>query len=130
MLPTYFEKKNHADRLRQVFALGATGVDEANKAFEKDRYLALSALGIFDYEMRHGEISLETPEVNQMLDYVERTFDLCFPEAAMLDGGFYHRRGLESWMHRQAANKNQQTLKCSSRATPNIGMHVTDISVI
>lgn len=109
MLPTYFEKKNNADRLRHVFALGASGVDEANKAFEKNRYLALSALGIFDYGMRHGEIGLETPEVNKMLDYVERTFDLCFPEAAMLNGGFYHRRGLENWMHRQAANKNQQS---------------------
>ena len=109
MFPTYFEKKNNADELRHVFALGASGVEEANKAFEKDRYLALSALGIFDYEMRHGEINLETPEVNQMLDYVERTFDLCFPEAATLNGGFYHRRGLETWMHRLAANNHTQS---------------------
>lgn len=105
MLPTYFEKKDNADRLRLVFALGASGMDEANKAFEKDRLLALSALGIFDYEMRHGETNLETPEVNKMLDYVETTFDLCFPEAAKMDGGFYHRRGLEERMRKLASDK-------------------------
>lgn len=108
MLPTYLEKKRNAETLRQIFALGASGVDEANKAFENDRYLALSALGWFDDAVRCGEISFETPEVNQMLDYIEVTFDLCFPDAAKLNGGFYHRRGLETWMHRLAADKNQK----------------------
>jgi hypothetical protein len=110
MVPNYYEANFHANKLRHLFALGANGVEEANKAFEKDRLLALSALGIFDHDMRHGDITFETPEVNQLLDYVETTYDLCFsPEALVPDGAYWHRRGLESWMHRLAAKQNQKT---------------------
>jgi hypothetical protein len=106
MVPTRYEANRNADTLRRLFTLGANGSDEAIKAFEKDRYLALSALGIYDYDMRHGDITFETPEVNQLLDYIETTYDLCFsPEAQIPDGAYYHRRGLESWMQKLAADK-------------------------
>lgn len=105
MLPSYLEKKDNAEMLRRLFALGASGVEEANKAFEKNRLLALSAVGIFDYEMRHGEMTIETPDVDQYLDYIETAFDLCFPDSAKLNGGYYHRRGLEERMRQLAADK-------------------------
>jgi len=105
MLPTYLEKKDNADMLRRLFALGANGVEEATKAFEKNRLLALSAVGIFDHEMRHGILTLETQDLEQYLDYVETAFDLCFPDSAKLNGGYYHRSGLEQRMQQLAADK-------------------------
>lgn len=110
MLTTYAERNEHAEHLAKLLKQGTDGNEKARQSFRENRWLAMFALGRFDAKIRTGEISPEEYDCTSFLDFIETTYDLCFsPEAQVPDGAYYHRRGLEQWMHKLAADKKAQT---------------------
>lgn len=109
MLPTYAERNEHAEHLTKLLKQGADGNDKARQSFRENRWLAMFALGRFDARIRSGDISPGEYDCKSFLDFIETTYDLCFsPEAQVPDGAYYHRRGLEQWMQKLAADKLPQ----------------------
>lgn len=106
MLPTYKERDEHTQRLAKLLKQGADGTELAHQSFQESRWLAMFALGRFDARIRSGDISPEEYDCTSFLDFIETAYDLCFsPEAQLPHGAYYHRRGLEAWMHKLAADK-------------------------
>lgn len=109
MRPTYFEASRYAKFLRDRFVLtGVSGSEVAIEAVERNRHLAMMAFAILDRDIRDGVITLKTPEVTQLLDYIEKTYELCFgPEAQVPNGPYFHRRELEILLNELPANKTR-----------------------
>lgn len=110
MLPTFIERSKHADSLAKSLKQGADGNEKAHQSFRENRWLAMYALGRFDQAIRRGDISPGEYDCTPFLDFIETSYDLCFsPEAQVPNGAYYHRRGLEQLMHKQAADKEAKT---------------------
>jgi hypothetical protein len=106
MLPTYRERNEHAEKLAKSLKKGADGNEKAMQSFRESRWLAMFALGRFDARIRSGDISPGEYDCTSFLDFIETAYDLCFgPGAQVPNGAYYHRRGLEQWMHKLAADK-------------------------
>ncbi len=102
MLLTYKRIEEYAQFLKARFIItGESGRDVAIKAVERHPDLALGVIQYLDDRMRSGEISIDEPQTEQLLDFIETVYFLCLHE----EGAFYHRRDLEEWMHKLAADK-------------------------
>lgn len=102
MLLTYRKIEEYAQFLKARFIItGVSGTDVAIEAIERHPDLAQATLQYFDEHMRSGEILIEEPHAEQLLDFIEAVYYVCLHE----EGAFYHRRGLEERMRQLAANK-------------------------
>lgn len=101
MLLTYKEIEEYAQFLKARFIItGVSGTDVGIEAVERHPDLALGVIQYLDDRLRSGEISIKEPQADQLLDFIEAVYFLCLHE----EGAFYHRRGLENWMHKLAAD--------------------------
>lgn len=106
MLPTYRKIEEYAQFLKARFNItGDSGTKIGIEGFERDSDLALGVLQYFDERMRSGEISIDEPHAKQLLDFIEAVYRLSWNE----EGAFFHRRGLEEWMRKLAADKEAKT---------------------
>lgn len=102
MLLTYKKIEEYAQFLKARFIItGIDGVDVAIEAVERHRDLAMAVIQYLDDRMRSGEISIEEPHAEQLLDFIEAVYFLCLHE----EGASYHRRDLEEMMRRVVADK-------------------------
>jgi hypothetical protein len=102
MLLTYEKIEDYAKFLKARFIItGANGVDVGTEAVERHPDLALGVIQYFDDRLRGGEISVEEPHTKQLLDFIETVYFLRLHK----EGAFYHRRDLEEWISKLAADK-------------------------
>lgn len=93
--------KHYAYVLRISFSGGESGNAIAIESVERHSDLALETLKHLEQCMRSGEISIEEADAEQLLDFIETTYRLCVHQ----EGAPYHRRNLEEWMWKLAADK-------------------------
>lgn len=102
MLLTYKKIEDYAQFLKARFIItGVSGADVAVEAVERHPDLAQAVIQYFDDRMRDGEISIDEPHAEQLLDFIEAVYFACLHE----EGAFYHRHGLEERMRKLAADK-------------------------
>jgi len=105
MLLAYKKIEDYAEFLKARFIItGVSGTDVGIEAVERHPDLALGVIQYLDDRMRGGEISIEEAHAEQLLDFIEAVYFLCLHE----EGAFYHRRSLEEWMRKLAADKLAQ----------------------
>lgn len=102
MLLIYRRIEDYVNGLkRRLVITKIDGVEVAQELIERDVSLSRGVIAYLDERMRSGEISIDEPYANQLLDFIEAVYTDMHTE----EGGYYHRRGLEEWMRKLAADK-------------------------
>lgn len=102
MLLTYRRIEDYANALkRRLVITKIDGAEVAQELIERDSALSRGVLAYLDERMRNGEISINEPYANQLLDFVEAVYKDLHTE----EGAYFHRRNLEVRMHELAADK-------------------------
>lgn len=83
------------------FRNGESGMEVAIESTERHSDLAVESMKYLEKEIQSGEVSIEEPHAEQLLDFVETVYKLCIHQ----EGAQYHRRDLEELMLRLAADK-------------------------
>lgn len=87
--------------LRKSFIVGESGIDIAIEEADRNSDLALSVKGYLEQRMRTGEISIEEPNFEQFLNFVETVYRRCVHEGLAPS----YRRNLEVLVYEMAADK-------------------------